>query len=110
VISEERKRTEQEIEKLIDRGTFQTRAHARYYQIVRGEIRGLESAIRRCSIDDLYESANLEQLDAAIPRGEMPAKRIAGVPSESVPNSKRVNKHARRLEAQLREAKRPLFI
>jgi hypothetical protein len=52
----------------------------------------------------------LEQLDAAIPRGEMPAKRTACAPSDSVHNSKRIDKHARRLEAQLRAAKRPLFI
>lgn len=178
MIVEELERTEQEIEQLIDRGTFQTRAQARYYQISRGEIRGLESANQRCPIDDLYKSADrlrlmdplllstrdllssaraledlpigiesarrwlanaerfltpanfevlshlplhdderrrlaaltLEQLDAAIPHGEMPAKRTACAPSGSAPKNKRIDKHARRLEAQLRAAKRPLFI
>jgi hypothetical protein len=176
-VVEERERTEEEIDRLLSEGTFQSRAQARYYQIARGEIIGLNAANVRIPIEDLYENADrlrlmdplslstrdllsnvrmleslstgiqsaarwladaqrfltpanfavlaylpissdernrlatltLDKIDAVIPRSTVPERRTTVSPTGSA-RSKQARQHERRLEAQMRAAKRPLFI
>lgn len=51
----------------------------------------------------------LDKIDAVMPRSTVPEKRTTASPIGSAP-SKRARQHERRLEAQMRAAKRPLFI
>jgi hypothetical protein len=175
LVVEEHERTTEEIDRLLDLGTFTTRAQARYYQVTRGEIRGLE-ATARFPIEELHEIADrlrtmdplvlstrdmltrvrelgdleagialakkwiaaaetflapanfavmaylplpngarerlaaltLDKIDDTIASSKAPNGRTANVRASGT--SKSVSRHARRLEAQLRAAKRPLFI
>lgn len=51
----------------------------------------------------------LDKIDAVIPRSKLPEKRTTGAPTGKA-HSKRARQHERRLDAQIRAAKRPLFI